>query len=73
MDKLRDVITTIYDALGLLAIAVGGAFAASWLIGWASIAVGGGIILVGVRVMDWVATPGQAPRWWRRIREGGRT
>jgi hypothetical protein len=71
--RLRDVITTIYDAIGLLAVAVGASCGAFLLIGWACILVGGVIMLIGVRIMDWVAAPSSAPRWWRRIREGGRT
>jgi hypothetical protein len=72
-NRLSDVITTLYDALGLLAIAVGASCGAFLLIGWACILVGGVIMLMGVRIINWVATPSQAPSWWRRIREGGRT
>lgn len=69
---LRNVITTVYDALGLLAVAVGLGFAAGVLIGPAAVTVSGTVLLAGVRIMDWVAYPGQAPTWWRRLRKGGR-
>jgi hypothetical protein len=63
--RVQNTITTIYDALGLLAIAVGASCGAFLLVGWASILVGGVIMLMGVRVMDWVAAPsfGVAASW----------
>jgi ABC-type multidrug transport system permease subunit len=70
---MRDIVTTLVDLLGLLAVAVGLGFAASLLIGPAAIAVSGAILLLGVRIMGWVAFPGTAPSWWRWLRKGGRT
>lgn len=67
---MRDIVTTLVDLLGLLGVAVGLGFAASLLIGPAAIAVSGAILLLGVRVMDWVASPGLAPAWWKWLRKG---
>jgi hypothetical protein len=44
---MRDLITDVLDAVGLLAVAAGiGAGAARW-IGWFGLAVSGGVVLVG--------------------------
>lgn len=70
---LRDVITDALDVLALLAVAAGCGFAAGLLIGWSALVVVGAIIFVGVRVMDWLADPPRAPRWWQARVKGGRT
>lgn len=71
MDKLAEWITTGLDLVGLLALAVGLGFAASLIVGPASIAVSGVILLLGSRVILWVTVPNSAPRWWQRMRRGG--
>lgn len=68
---MRDIITSIADLIGLLAIAIGLTFAAGYLVGPASIAIGGVVLLAGVRVIVWQGQPDQAPAWWRRLRKGG--
>lgn len=70
---MRDVVTTLGDFLGLLAVAVGLGFAASLLIGPVAIAVSGAVLLLGVRIVEWVASPELAPAWWQWLRKGGRT
>lgn len=44
---MRELVTTVLDALGLLLLAVGAAAGAYLLIGWACLAVAGAVVLVG--------------------------
>lgn len=64
-----DLVTTLLDLVGLVALAVGLGFAAGYLIGWAGIAVTGVVLLAGARVIEWLAVPGSAPSWWQRLRQ----
>ena len=51
---MREVLTTILDALGLLLLAAGlGALAYQW-IGWASLAIAGVVVLAG---SAWASRP----------------
>jgi hypothetical protein len=55
---MRELVTTLLDALGLLAVAGGaGVFASQW-IGWAGLAVAGVVVLAGVRLADLLDEPG---------------
>lgn len=65
-----ELVTTLLDLVGLVALAVGLGFAAGYLIGWAAIAVAGVVLLAGSRVIVWLAVPSAAPSWWTRLREG---
>jgi hypothetical protein len=44
---VRESVTTVLDAAGLLLVAAGLGCAAGTLIGWAGLAVSGGVILAG--------------------------
>lgn len=49
---MRDTVTTLLDALGLLAVSAGaGLYTAQW-IGWGGFAVAGGLVVGGVRVAE---------------------
>lgn len=51
---MREFITTLLDAVGLLALAAGiGAGAAQWL-GWWGLAVAGVVLLVGSGLSSWL-------------------
>jgi hypothetical protein len=51
---VREWVTTVLDALGLLLVATGAAAGVFPLIGWAGLAVGGGVVLTG---SWWAARP----------------
>lgn len=54
---MRDLPTTILDAVGLLLVAAGlGALAYRW-IGWAALAVAGVVVLAGSGFSHWQARP----------------
>jgi hypothetical protein len=58
---MRDVLTTVLDALALLLVAAGLAATAFPFIGWASLAVAGVVVLTGSWVSSWQARP-KAPK-----------
>jgi hypothetical protein len=54
---VRDLLTTVLDAVGLLLVAAGlGALAYRW-IGWTALAVGGVVVLIGSGFSHWQARP----------------
>lgn len=54
---MRELLTNLLDALGLLLVAAGvGAFTYRW-IGWAALAVAGVVVLTGSQVSAWQARP----------------
>lgn len=55
---MRDVVTTLLDAAGLVLVAAGAGVAAGYLVGWCGLAVSGGVILAG---SWWAARPDGAP------------
>jgi hypothetical protein len=52
---VREVITTVLDALGLLGVAAGATAGAWTLLGPSALAVGGLVVLGGSQVAGWVA------------------
>lgn len=74
---VREKITTLFDLVGSVFVALGigmGQFA--W-IGWwfgavtgLALFVAGGVMVLEARVIDWVAVPESAPTWWRKRRDG---
>lgn len=55
---MRDLVTTLLDAAGLVLVAAGLGVAAGYLIGWAGLTVTGAVILAG---SWWAARPAGAP------------
>lgn len=47
VSDVRDAVTTVLDAVGLLLVAAGAGAAAGPFIGWAGLAVSGGVVLSG--------------------------
>lgn len=66
-----DKVTTLLDLAGLVLLAFAAGAALFPLIGWSSAAGAGLVLLVGSRVIVWIAAPQTAPKWWRRLRGGG--
>ena len=63
-------VTTLLDLAGLVLLAFGVGAALFPLIGWSGAAGSGLVLLAGSRVIVWIAAPGSAPKWWRRLRGG---
>lgn len=57
---MRDLLTTVLDAVGLLLVAAGLAALAYRWVGWTALAVAGVVVLVGSGFAHWQARP--APR-----------
>lgn len=53
---MREVVTTLLDVLGLLLVAAGAGAGLYPVIGWAGLAVGGGVVLTG---SWWASRPGR--------------
>ena len=53
---MDDLVTTLLDALGLLLVAAGLAFAAGELIGPAALTVAGAVVLAGSWLVSWLAS-----------------
>jgi hypothetical protein len=54
---VRDVVTNLLDALGLLLLAAGLGAVAYRFIGWPALAVSGVVVLAGSAFADWQARP----------------
>lgn len=68
---MRDIVTTLLDALGLLLVAAGaGAGSATWL-GWWGLAVAGAVVLGGSLLADALTARSAAPARRRRTAAGG--
>jgi hypothetical protein len=67
---MLEKVTTLLDLAGLVLLAFAAAAGLFPLIGWASAAAAGVVLLAGSRVIVWIAVPMTAPKWWRRLRGG---
>jgi len=59
---MREVLTSVLDALGLLLVAAGLAAAAFPWMDWAALTVAGVVILVGSGVASWQSRPSRQPK-----------
>lgn len=69
---MRELVTTLLDLAALLLLAFGTGAALFPVLGWASAAASGVVLLAGARVIVWIGVPEAAPKWWRRLRRGER-
>ena len=59
-DDYREVVTTALDVVAVLGVGFGVAAGLLPVIGWASVAVGGAVVLGAVRAYNWAASrPGR--------------
>lgn len=58
---MREILTSVLDALGLLLLAAGAAAAVYPRVGLGCLAVAGGVVLGGSAVAQWQGRPAKAP------------
>lgn len=69
---MRDVVITFLEVLGLLLVAAGAVAALLPALGWAALAIGGSIVLVGARFADGARLPAWRVAVSRRRAGAGR-